>query len=91
MSELTWPLRQKWFWTLFLVLLATVLGAFLIVYLIISLSSNLIILALVAVLIMWIVVRSYKNWSGNKAEKERGKKASVCAGSLLQSSIRNRH
>jgi membrane protein implicated in regulation of membrane protease activity len=67
---LTWPLKQRWFWTLFLSLLAVVLGAFVIVFLILSFSPNLIILALVAVLIIWVVVRSYRNWAAHQSEEE---------------------
>ena len=67
----TWPLRQRWFWTLFLVLLVTLVGAFAIVFLIISLSPSSLFLMLIVVLVLWFVLRSYRKWSASKPDEER--------------------
>jgi len=67
---LTWPLKQKWFWMLFLALLAMLLGAFVIVFVIVTLSPSSIFLMLIVVLVLWFVVRSYRKWSASKPDEE---------------------
>ena len=70
---------------LFLALLVMVLGAFVIVFLIFSLGPNLIVLFLVAVLIVWTVVRSYRDWAGNKTEKDDEERTHQKAGAAYGS------
>lgn len=71
-SELTWPLRQKWFWMLFLALLAVLLGAFAVVSLIAILSPASLFLMLIVVLVAWFVFRSYRKWVTSKSDEEGG-------------------
>lgn len=70
---MTWPLRQKWFWMLFLMLLAMVFGAFAVVFLIATLSPTSLFLTLIAVLIIWMVFRSYRKWVASKPDEEHGR------------------
>jgi uncharacterized membrane protein YfcA len=77
-----WPLKQKWFWTLFLGLLAVLIGAFLVVFLVVSLSPEALVLTLIVVLILWVVVRSYRNWVANKPEEESRRQGLQWASSL---------
>ena len=77
-SELTWPLRQKWFWVLFFSLLAVLLGAFLVVFLIVSLSPQSLVLTLIVVLVLWVTVRSYRKWVTDKSEKEVQREGQRC-------------
>ena len=69
-SELTWPLKQKWFWMLFFALLAGVLGSFVIVELIFALSPGSIIIALIVVLALWVILRSYRKWVSDKSAED---------------------
>lgn len=72
-SELTWPLRQKWFWMLFLTLFAMLVGAFLVLYLVVSLSPPSVILMLVVVFVVWFVFRSYRKWVAGRSGEECGR------------------
>gem|GEM_PF-2193596 len=69
-SELTWPLKQRWFWMLFFTILAAVLGAFVIVELIFALSPGSIIIALIVVFMLWVILRSYRKWASEESEEE---------------------
>lgn len=82
---MTWPLKQKWFWTLFFALLAMVLGAFVIVFLVLTVSPSFIVLFLVAALILWVIVHSYRNWADNRAEKEDAERTHQAAGAAYSS------
>lgn len=69
---MTWPLRQKWFWMLFFALLAMLVGSFLVVFVIVSLSPASLFLVLILVVIIWFVFRSYRKWVFNKPDEEHG-------------------
>jgi len=56
---------------LFFALLAMLLGAFVIVFLILSLSPSSLVLALIVVLVLWVVLRSYKRWVADKPVEEQ--------------------
>jgi len=88
-SELTWPLKQKWFWMLFFALLAMVLGAFVLVFLVLTVSPGFIVLFLVAALILWVIVHSYRNWAEDRAEEEDVERTRQIAGQLFQFSHGN--
>jgi membrane protein implicated in regulation of membrane protease activity len=68
--ELLWPLNKKWFWMLFFVLLATLLGAYLFVFLIISVAPNLLFVMLIAVLVIWFLFSSYRKWARDKRNED---------------------
>lgn len=55
---------------IFFILLVTLLGTFVIVELIFTLSPNSIVIALVAVLVLWVVLRSYRKWASDKSEED---------------------
>jgi len=55
---------------LFFTLLAGVLGAFAVVELIFALSPSSIIVALVVVLFLWIILRSYRKWVSDKSGED---------------------
>lgn len=57
---------------LFIALLTMVLGAFVVVFVIVSLSPTSLVLTLVAVLVVWFVVRSYRKWVTSKPDEEYG-------------------
>lgn len=57
---------------LFLVLLATLIGAFAVVFVVLSLSPTSLFLTLIVVLIVWVVFRSYRKWAASKLEEETG-------------------
>lgn len=69
---MTWPLRQKWFWMLFLALLVMLIGAFVVAFVIVSLSPTSLVLTLIVVLIVWFVFRSYRRWGASKPDEEYG-------------------
>jgi hypothetical protein len=58
---------------LFLALLAMLIGAFLVVFLIVSLSPGSLVLTLIVVLIVWVAVRSYRKWAASKPDEEYGR------------------
>jgi membrane protein implicated in regulation of membrane protease activity len=63
---------------LFFALLAVLMGSFLVVFLIASLSPTSLFLTLIVVVIVWVVVRSYRKWVAGKTDEERdGKSVSV--------------
>jgi len=72
MTELTWPLKQKWFWMLFFVLLATIIGAFVVVLIVVSLWHTSLFLVLIVVLIVWFIYRSYRKWEADKPKEDHG-------------------
>jgi membrane protein YdbS with pleckstrin-like domain len=63
---LTWPLRQRWFWTIFFMLLLTLILPVLIVGLIFNFSSSALFVVLIVLIVVWIVVRSYRDWRFKK-------------------------
>jgi len=66
---LTWPLRQRWFWTIFFMLLLVLILPVLIVGLIFNFSSSALFVVLIVLIVVWIVVRSYRDW---RFKKEAG-------------------
>jgi positive regulator of sigma E activity len=71
-SQLTWPLKQKWFWMLFFKLLVILIGAFVVAFVIFTLSPTSLFLTVIAVLILWVVVRSYRKWVADRSEEKYG-------------------
>jgi putative Ca2+/H+ antiporter (TMEM165/GDT1 family) len=75
-----WPLRERWFWILFGVLVAMLILPFLIVGLIDRLvpASNffdVLILILIVVVVVWLLLKGYRDWTeGKKKEQEREKR-----------------
>ena len=59
---LTWPLRQRWFWTIFFMLLLALILPVLIVGLIFNFSSSALFVVLIVLIVIWIVIRSYRDW-----------------------------
>ncbi|MEM3549636.1 MAG: hypothetical protein QXV01_00885 [Candidatus Bathyarchaeia archaeon] len=57
-----WPLKQKWFWQLFLLLLLAILLPFIIFYALLLISPSSIVLAFVLAIFIWVIVRSYKRY-----------------------------
>ncbi len=54
------------------------------VFLIVNLSPQSIVLTLIVVLVLWVIVRSYRKWVADKSEKEyRGKSNGVCSRCLV--------
>ena len=83
-SELTWPLKQRWFWMLFFTILAAVLGAFVIVELIFALSPGSIVIALIVVLALWVILSSYRKWASEESEEDEEAKNGGSEGSVLK-------
>ncbi len=75
-----WPLRERWFWILFGVLVAVLIVPFLIVGLIVRLvpASNLfgvLIWILMVTVVIWLLLKGYRDWTeGKKKEQEREKR-----------------
>jgi uncharacterized membrane protein len=67
---LSWPLRQKWFWMLFIVLTSMLLLPLLIFWVVITLSPSSLFAMLIAVAALWVVVRAYRKWHMQKDESE---------------------
>lgn len=63
---LSWPLKQRWFWVLFFVLLTVILLPFLIVQAVLSLNPSSLFLVLIIMIGIWIIVRSYRGWVKRK-------------------------
>lgn len=49
-----------------------VLGAFVVVFVIATLSPTSLFLTLIAVLVVWLVFRSYRKWVASKLDEENG-------------------
>lgn len=75
-----WPLRERWFWVLFGMLVAVLIVPFLIVGLIVRLvpASNLfgvLIWILIVTVVIWLLLKGYRDWTeGKKKEQERKKR-----------------
>ena len=68
---------------LFFALLAMVLGAFVLVFLVLTVSPGFIVLFLVAALILWVIVHSYRNWAEDRAEEEDVERTRQIAGAAI--------
>jgi|GEM_PF-6058529 len=70
-----YPLDQKWFWQLFFILLVAVLAPLLIFYVVMVVAPYAVVVFLVAVVFVWVIVRSYRRWVSS--EKKRDESESV--------------
>jgi Flp pilus assembly protein TadB len=66
-NKLTWVLKQKWFWMLFVILLATIIVPFLLVWIVLSLPPVYLVWALIVALAVWAVLKGYQD----RAERKR--------------------
>jgi len=68
-DALAWPLRQKWFWMLFgMLVLAVILPLLLVGVIANSLGS--LFVSLIVVLVIWVVFRSYREWVAKNRSKD---------------------
>jgi membrane protein YdbS with pleckstrin-like domain len=77
-NSLTWILKERWFWMLAVGLMAAIILPLLIAWFVVSLRPELMVVALVAILVVWLIFRSYRNWSANADEKEAGISEPAC-------------
>jgi hypothetical protein len=59
---MSWPLRQKWFWVLFGFFVVLLVLPFLVAYVLISLPPWLLMLALIVIILLWAVVKGYRDY-----------------------------
>lgn len=74
-----WPLKERWFWILFGVLVAVLIVPFLIVGVIVMLvpASNLLgalIYILIVAAVIWLVLKGYRDWTEGKKKKQKREK-----------------
>jgi len=69
---MTWVLKQKWFWVLAFCLMAVLILPLLIAWIIVSLRPDLMIMAVIAIFVLWWIVRCYKGYSVKKEENRKG-------------------
>lgn len=68
-------LRQKWFWKLFIVLLSVLMLPLLIVGLVLYLSPSSLVIALIVLIAIWYLWRSYREWkTKNQGQNEEDRK-----------------
>jgi predicted lysophospholipase L1 biosynthesis ABC-type transport system permease subunit len=75
---LSWTLKQKWFWMLFILLTAMLIVPFVLIWVIISLSPSLFVVVLVVAATAWVILRAYKNWVANKSKEGEKRQQSDC-------------
>jgi len=68
-NKLTWVLKQKWFWKLFVILLAMVIVPFLLVWIVLSLPPVYLVWALIVALAVWAVLKGYQDRAERKREE----------------------
>lgn len=66
---LTWPLRQRWFWMLFFLLLLVLIIPFLVVGLLLNFSPGTIAVLLMILAVIWIINKSYTDWKRKQEEQ----------------------
>jgi type VI protein secretion system component VasK len=66
---LTWPLRQRWFWMLFFLLLLVLIVPFLVIGLLVNFSPSTLFVILVVLVVVWLVNRSYRGWKRKQDEQ----------------------
>jgi len=69
---LTWPLRERWFWMLFILFVAMAILPLLLIGVILYLSPSSLFLTLLVAVALWFIFRSYKDWV-EREDKEREK------------------
>ena len=69
-TMLPWPLNQRWFWMLFILLLSMMILPLLLIGVILNLSPSSLFLTLIVAVALWFVFRSYKDWVARE-DKER--------------------
>jgi predicted neutral ceramidase superfamily lipid hydrolase len=57
---------------LFFVLLATLLGAYTVIFIVVSLSPTSLVVVLIIILVVWSVFRSYRKWVDSRHDEESG-------------------
>ncbi|MEM3828142.1 MAG: hypothetical protein QXP36_02865 [Conexivisphaerales archaeon] len=67
-----YPLNQKWFWQLFLILLIAVLAPLVIFYIIMVVAPYAIVIMLLVAVFVWVIFRSYRRWVSLEKEKNEG-------------------
>lgn len=68
-------LRQKWFWKLFIFLLLALMLPLLIVGLVLYLSPSSLVIALIVLIAIWYLWRSYREWkTKNQGQNEEDRK-----------------
>ncbi len=67
---MTWPLRQRWFWLLFFMLLLVLIVPFLVIGLLANSSPSTIFVLLIVLVAVWVINRSYRDWK-RKQEAQR--------------------
>lgn len=67
-----YPLDQKWFWQLFFILLVAVLAPLLIFYVVMVVAPYAVVVFLVAVVFVWVIVRSYRRWVSSEKKRDEG-------------------
>lgn len=68
-NKLTWVLKQKWFWMLFVVLLATIIIPFLLIWIVLNLPPVYLVWALIVALAVWAVLKGYQDRAERKREE----------------------
>ena len=82
----TWPLRQRWFWAIFFMLLLALILPVLIVGLIFNFSSSALFVILIALIVIWIVIRSYRDWRF-KEKARHGESKELGANEIMRRAI----
>lgn len=62
MSCMSWPLKERWFWVLFGFFVAVLVLPFLVAYVLINLPPWIMVLALIVIILLWAVVRGYRDY-----------------------------
>lgn len=68
-NKLTWVLKQKWFWKLFVILLAMIIVPFLLVWIVLSLPPVYLVWTLIVALAVWAVLKGYQDRAERKREE----------------------
>jgi len=68
--DLSWPLKQRWFWFLFFFLLAAVMVPMIFLGVLLMLPPYCFVIALLALVTVWFILKTRKEWkSKHSGEK----------------------
>ncbi|MEM3827918.1 MAG: hypothetical protein QXP36_01700 [Conexivisphaerales archaeon] len=65
-----YPLDQKWFWQVFLILLVAILVPLMIFYVVMVIAPYAIVLVLIATIFVWVIFRSYRRWISSEKKPD---------------------
>jgi len=72
---LSWIFRQKWFWIIFLALVAIFILPFILILFVLALPGDLRLIMTILLVIGWGVAAGYRDWVKSRRKEEEEKQA----------------